>query len=219
MNKTRDLNSLSWMPQNVPISTRIWERGFYLKDGVVKYRHGFKRKAIYWKTTMGILFYTLISLFVISIFSLPFYGSLSSMMLVTLLAFIVIVYMIAYQRAGYTKFNLEKSNVTGLRCYKEENCLDFLFPDNGSRIAVTTIFYESMDLNDIMRVFLYNRNKLASCSVFYSFDSFLVVVNDVLDHMILLDCFGFFEGDHLNDYIDGVKAIIGRKVWVDESEK
>ena len=214
MNKMRDLNSLSWMPLNVPISTRIWERGFYIKKDVIKYRHGFKRKAIYWRTGMGILFYTLIFLFIVSFFSLPFYGSMSLMMLVTLLVLILMVYVIAYQRVECTEFNLKKSDVTGRRCHREDQgCLAFLFPDNRFRVILSRSAIHSMELCDIMRVFIYNTNR----SVL--FGGFFVLVGDVLDNIILLGCFGYLEEGHLKNYIDGVKAIIGREVWVDESEK
>ena len=226
MNKTRDLNSLSWMPLNVPISMRIWERGFYIKRDVIKYRHGFKRKAIYWKTTMGILFYMLIFLFIAAIFSLHFLDIVyeSLMMLRTLLVLIAIVYVIAYHRAEYTEFNLKKDSVTGLRCYREncygdEDCLDFLFP-RSTRAAISRprcLDCTSLELNDIISVLIYNNNKsLFSLGV----SCFFVVASGCLQsNMILLDRFAYHEEDHLNDYIDGVKAIIGRKVWVDESEK
>ena len=208
------------MPLNVPISTRIWERGFYIKRDVIKYRHGFKRKAIYWKTTMGILFYMLIFLFIAAIFSLHFLDIVyeSLMMLRTLLVLIAIVYVIAYHRAEYTEFNLKKDSVAGLRCYREEGCIDFLFPRSTREpIRISRGGSTSLELHDIISVLIYNNNK-----AFFndSVSCFFVVASGCLQsNMILLDRFAYHEEDHLNDYIDGVKAIIGREVWVDESEK
>ena len=66
LNKTRDLNSLSWMPQNVPISTgilSIFKRGFFIKDGVIKYRHGLRgiMKGFFSRYMLLLFFFSLFS--------------------------------------------------------------------------------------------------------------------------------------------------------------
>ena len=224
LNKTRDPNSLSWMPRNVPKSTSIWERGFYIKRDAVKYRHGLKRRVFETRTLMGKLLYFFILVFIFSVFSMPIYGGLGIVVVFETMIITVFLWAIVYSRTEYTEFNLKKDSVSGLRCYREnwygdEDCLDFLFP-RSTRAAISRprcLDCTSLELNDIISVLIYNNNKsLFSLGV----SCFFVVASGCLQsNMILLDRFAYHEEDHLNDYIDGVKAIIGREVWVDESEK
>ena len=224
MNKTRDPNSLSWMPLNVPISTSIWERGFYIKRDAVKYRHGLKRRVFETRTLMGKLLCFFVFVFIFSVFSMPIYGGLGIVVVFEVMIITVFLWTMAYSRTEYTEFNLKKDSVTGLRCYREncygdEDCLAFLFPrPTREPIGIPRVRdYTSLELHDIISVLIYNNNKsLFSLGV----SCFFVVASGCLQsNMILLDRFAYHEEDHLNDYIDGVKAIIGRKVWVDESEK
>ena len=215
MNKTRDLNSLSWMPRNVPKSTSIWERGFYIKRDAVKYRHGLKRGVFETRTLTG----KILCFFIFfSVFLMPIYAGIEVSFIVVAIITSLLVFALVYSRTEYTEFNLKKDSVAGLRCYREEGCLDFLFPRSTREpIRISRGGSTSLELHDIISILIYNNNK-----AFFndSVSCFFVVASGCLQsNMILLDRFAYHEEDHLNDYIDGVKAIIGREVWIDESEK
>lgn len=209
------------MPAHVPISLSVWERGFYEKRGVIKYRHGFKRKVIDTKTTMGKLLCVLIFIFV---FTVPlFYDNVHALLLMLMLMVMSTpLFANAYSRPEKTEFNLIEGCVAGSQCYREEEgVLDFLFPRSDRRPIETPKRppIRSLELRDIICVIVYNNHKKKSANT-HTYAYYLVVISGSLQsEMILLEWFAYSEEDHLNDYVDGVQAILGGKIWIDRSEQ
>ena len=201
LNKTRDPNSLSWMPRNVPISTGIFERGFYIKKGVVKYRHGAWRKVIHIRTFLGGMFYAILFLAISFICALPILGTELWPLIFGFFFLLSFIYSLLGSARGVTIFILKDNIVTGVQLYMK-------YKKNGKRS------YWAGRARDMKSVFFC---VIICIHVTNLGNGLRIGIDDNLAEYMFLEFFFSWEEIDAENYLDGLLSIFSRDIPIDKN--
>ena len=206
MNKTRDPNSLSWMPLNVPISTgilSILKRGFYIKEGVIKYRHGLR----------GIMKGFFFPLYVIFVLFFPHFLVVDAMGIGDIIG--TTVFLMACTLGVYL-------HLRGpiLSSFDINNAIIL----SGNNFAGGEPFYiegqqNQIPMDSIKKIIIRENAEKFSPSTKTDFGGLFILIessfSNKFGNVFVINHFAFSQKHHLKDYLDGVLAILGNKIEID----
>ena len=206
VSENRSADLFSWFPSDAPISSGIFNRGFYMKRGVLKYRHGGLRGVIDTNTIGGMAF--CLGLLVYLCFAIPilFIGLMTWRIIEAfLVCFIVGIPLIwiflmlslpgisLMQASG---FDLNKKVAIGSNMHcKNKKAHEYSFGMLFGEIPIRSI--KSIVIWDGETVFL-RRGPPAGL---------YIIIQSFSDDCIALGRFHYSNEKEINEYINGLKAV------------